>query len=180
MISPTFTLTGVLYERLKAHLYPGDGKEAAAIVVCSRTPGPRLRLLAKDLILITHRECRMREPDEIYWPGEYLEKAIDQAEPLGLAIVLVHSHPGGLFAFSAADDASDRIVMPCLFEATGDLHGSAIMTPDGAMRARLYDRQMKKTAVEMVSVIGHDLQFFWERDARDRGGRGGRWPSPPV
>lgn len=95
MTSPVLTLTGVLYERLQAHLYPGDGKEAAAILICSRTPGPRLRLLAKDLILVPHAECGVRERDEIYWPGEYLEKAIDQAEPFGLAIILVHSHPGG-------------------------------------------------------------------------------------
>lgn len=167
MISPALAMTGVLYERLQAHLYPGDGKEAAAIMVCARTPGPRLRLLAKDLIVIPHAECGVREQNEIYWPGEYLEKAIDQAEQLGFAIILVHSHPGGLFAFSAADDASDRIVMPCLFEAVGDMHGSAIMTPDGAIRARLYDRDMKKTAVELVTVIGHDLLFFWEQDAHN-------------
>jgi proteasome lid subunit RPN8/RPN11 len=167
MISPALTMTGVLYERLQAHLYPGDGKEAAAIVVCARTPGPRLRLLANDLIVIPHAKCGVRERDEIYWPGEYLERANDQAEPLGLAIITVHSHPGGMFAFSAADDASDRVVMPCLFEALGDLHGSAIMTPDGAIRARLYDRHLKKTAVELVSVVGHDLLFFWERDANN-------------
>lgn len=167
MISPALTLSGILYERLQTHLYPGDGKEAAAIVVCSRTPGPRLRLLAKDLILIPHAECGLRERDEICWPGQYLEQAIDQAEALGLAIILVHSHPGGLFAFSAADDASDRVVMPCLFEATGDLHGSAIMTPDGAIRARLYDRHLTRTAVGLVSVVGHDLLFFWERDAKN-------------
>jgi hypothetical protein len=167
MISPALTITGVLYERLQAHLYPGDGKEAAAILICSRTPGPRLRLLAKDLIVIPHDACGVRERDEIYWPGEYLEKAIDQAEPLGLAIILMHSHPGGLFAFSAADDASDRVVMPCLLEAVGDMHGSAIMTPDGVIRARLYDRDMKKTPVELVTVAGHDLLFFWEQDAHN-------------
>ncbi|HEV7600129.1 MAG TPA: ThiF family adenylyltransferase [Bradyrhizobium sp.] len=167
MTSPALTMTGVLHERLQTHLYPGDGKEAAAIVVCARTPGPRLRLLAKDLIVIPHAECGVRERDEIYWPGEYLEKAIDRAERLGLSIILMHSHPGDMFAFSAADDASDRVVMPCLFEALGDMHGSAIMTPDGAIRARLYDRRLMKTAVELVSVVGHDLLFFWERDAQN-------------
>ena len=54
-----------------------------------------------DLIVIPHDECGVRERDEIYWPGEYLEKAIDHADPMGLAIILMHSHPGGLFAFSA-------------------------------------------------------------------------------
>jgi hypothetical protein len=167
VISPALALSGVLYDRLRAHLFPGDGKEAAAIMVCTRTPGPRLRLLVKDLIPVPHGECKVRRPDEIYWPGEYLEKAIDIAEPLGAAIILIHSHPGGLFAFSGADDTSDVVVIRCLFEACGDIHGSAIMTPDGAIRARLYDRALTKMPVELVSVAGHDLLYFWEKDAND-------------
>lgn len=165
MISPALALTGVLHDRLVDHLHPGDQKEAAAILLCSRTPGPRLRLLAKDAILVPHAACKVRERDRINWPGEYLERAIDLAEPLGLAIVLIHSHPGGLFAFSRPDDDSDSIVMRCLFQACGDIHGSAIMTPDGAIRARLYDSDLNKTAVELVSVAGHNLRFFWECDA---------------
>ena len=167
MTSPTLTLSGAHHDRLGRHLFPGDGKEAAAILVCARTPGPRLRLLVKDLILVPHGECRTRRPDEIDWPGAYLEKAIDIAEPLGSAIVLIHSHPGGLYAFSAADDASDAIVMPCLFEACGDIHGSAVMTPDGGIRARLYDRSLTATPVRLVSVAGHDLLYFWEDQASD-------------
>lgn len=165
MISPALALTGVLYGRLVDHLHPGDQKEAAAILVCSRTPGPRLRLLAKDAILVPHAACKVRERDRINWPGEYLERAIDLAEPHDLAIVLIHSHPGGMFAFSQPDDDSDAIVMPCLFQACGDIHGSAIITPDGAIRARLYDNEYNKTAVELVSVAGDDLLFFWESDA---------------
>jgi hypothetical protein len=167
MTSPTLTLSGAHHDRLGKHLFPGDGKEAAAILVCTRAPGPRLRLLVKDLILVPHGECRTRRADEIDWPGAYLEKAIDVAEPLGSAIVLIHSHPGGLFAFSAADDASDAVVMPCLFEACGDIHGSAVMTPDGAIRARLYDRSLTATPVRLVSVAGHDLLYFWEDQAND-------------
>ncbi len=165
MISPALALTGIFYDRLKAHLYPGDGKEAAAILLCSRTPGPRLRLLARSLIPIPHDQCRARTHDAIDWPGQYLEMAIDEAEPLGLAIVLVHSHPGGLFAFSGVDDASDTIVIPCLFEAFGDIHGTAIMTPDGAIRGRIYDRALTRTPIELISVAGHDLLFFWECNA---------------
>ncbi|WP_141340093.1 ThiF family adenylyltransferase [Bradyrhizobium sp. USDA 3458] len=167
MTSPKLALSGAHHDRLAKHLFPGDGKEAAAILVCTRTPGPRLRLLVKDLILVPHGECATRLSDRIDWPGAYLEKAIDVAEPLGSAIVLIHSHPGGLFAFSAPDDASDAVVMPCLFEACGDIHGSAVMTPDGAIRARLYDRSLTATPVRLVSVAGHDLLYFWEDQARD-------------
>jgi proteasome lid subunit RPN8/RPN11 len=166
MISSTLAFTGVLHEALKAHLYPGDGLEAAAILLCSRTPEPRLRLLTREIIRIPHEECEVRKEDSIYWPGAYLEKAIDLAEADDLTIVLIHSHPGGLFAFSRADDVSDQAVLPSLFQAFGKLHGTAIMTPDGAVRARLYDSNLVQSPVDLVSVAGHDLLFWWDSDAR--------------
>jgi proteasome lid subunit RPN8/RPN11 len=166
MIVSTLTFPGVLHDAAEAHLYPGDGLEAAAILLCSRTPEPRLRLLVREIIRIPYEECKVRKEDSISWPGEYLEKAIDLAEADDLTIVLIHSHPGGLFAFSGADDASDQAVLPSLFQAFGKLHGTAIMTPDGAVRARLYDSNLVQRPVDLVSVAGHDLLFWWENDAR--------------
>jgi hypothetical protein len=160
----TLSLSECMHERLRAHLFPGDGKEAAAVLVCSRVPGKRLRLLARDLVLVPHQACANRTEYSLTWPGAYIEQANDFATPEQLAVVLVHSHPNGFPGFSHTDDASDRDVIPCVFEAGGDLHGSAIMLPDGVMLARLYDRQGSVTSVDLVSVIGDDLQFWWRDD----------------
>ena len=51
-IGSSLTLTKNLHERLHAHLFPGDGLEAAAIILCARAPGPRTRLLARDAIFV--------------------------------------------------------------------------------------------------------------------------------
>jgi hypothetical protein len=166
--SSTLALTGIVHEELKRHLFPGDGLEAAALLVCTRTPGPRLRLLVRDVILVPHSDCR-RERDSITWPGTYIEAAIDRAESEGLSIFFLHSHPGGLFAFSEADDLSDQRVLPGLFQACGDLHGTAIMTVDGAIRARLYGPNFRSLPVELVTVASHDLSYWWESDARALG-----------
>ena len=165
MLASTLAIAGITHDRLKRHLFPGDGLEAAALLVCTRTPGPRLRLLVRDIVPVPHAVCVSRQRDAITWPGEYLEAALDHAESGGLAVVLIHSHPGGLFAFSDADDLSDRRVLPCLFQACGDVHGTAIMTPDGAIRARLYGSDMRPRPVELVTVSGHDISYWWERDA---------------
>lgn len=157
----TLTMSHDLHTSLKAHLFCGDGRESAAIVLCARTPGPRLRLLAKQALLVPNEACAVRRTDQITWPGEYLEKAIDIAEAEGLAIVLIHSHPGGFMEFSLADDRSDQAVIPTLFQAVGDMHGTAIMMPDGLILARLYDKNMDCKPVELVSVLGDDLQFWW-------------------
>jgi len=168
MPTTTLTLTGVQHDLLRAHLFPGDGREAAAVLICSRVPPPRLRLLVRDIVVIPHNVCR-RERDAINWPGNYIEDAIDRAEDESLSLILIHSHPGGLFGFSRMDDESDQLTLGGVFQAFGDRHGSAIMTADGAIRARLYEPDLVSLPIELVTVAGHDLNYWWEIDARQLG-----------
>lgn len=161
MMASALTLSGVLHTGARKHLYCGDGLEAAGLLVCARAPGARLRLLARSFIAVPYDECGERTGDRITWPGRYLEAANDTAEAEGLAVMAIHSHPGGLFGFSALDDASDRIVMPSLFHAGGSIHGSAVMTPDGAIRARIYDAALRVQNVGLVNVVGDDLKYWW-------------------
>lgn len=160
----TLSLTAVAHARLFAHLFPGDGKEAAAILVCSHVPGPRLRILVRDVILVPHDECGERSDVSLTWPGAYIETAIDIAASRKHGIVLLHSHPSGYPAFSRADDDSDREVMPCIFDAFDGLHGSAVMLPTGCIFGRLYDKHMAQTPLDLVSVVGHDLRYWWRDD----------------
>lgn len=167
--SANLTITNAHHQKLRDHLFPGDGLEAAAILICARTPGPRVRLLVKDILLVPHPTCKERHPDYLVWPGLAIEQAIDKAEGENLSLVLTHSHPGGLFGFSLQDDQSDRMTMPGLFQALGGLHGTAIMTPDGAMLARLYRQDLSPIAVDSVMVTGNELTWYWaDRQFRPR------------
>ncbi len=157
----TLAFSGVLHAKVQEHLFPSDGLEAAAILICTRTPGLRFRMLVKEVILVPYAACKRRERDALTWPGEYLERAIDVAEPAGCAMVLIHSHPGGLFGFSIEDDESDQRVIPSLFHAFGTVHGSAVMTADGAVHARLYDSSLQMRPVDLVTVSGDDLRYWW-------------------
>lgn len=162
-------IPGRLHAELQQHLLPPDGKEAAAIILCGRAGTQRLRLVAHSLILIPHEQCRSREPDYIVWPGEFLAEAIAIAEDEDLSIILAHSHPGGLFDFSLIDDESDRQTIPAIRQGwcgrrTSPPHGSAIMVPGGAMRARLYVGDDPE-ACAWVECIGDDLPR-WYADAR--------------
>jgi hypothetical protein len=157
-----------MHSALSKHLLVG-GHEAAALLLCARIEIPRVKLLAQKLILVPHTACT-RTPDFIQWPGSLIEEALEQAEEGDLSLVLIHSHPGGYFDFSAMDDASDAEVMPAIFAARSRekvgrmLHGSAIMVPGGAIRARLYDRHMVQTQVELTAAYGDDIRFFWSSD----------------
>lgn len=41
----TLAFSGALHAQTKQHLFPGDDLEAAAILICTRTPGSRKRFL---------------------------------------------------------------------------------------------------------------------------------------
>lgn len=156
----TLAMAGVMHTMLKANLL-SDGNEAAAILICVPSPGPRQRLVVRQVVLVPHEACTVRKPDAIVWPGVYIEDAIDIAEPEGLVIILLHSHPGGWLQFSPIDNESDTRVIPGLFEAFGDCHGSAIMTPEGAIRARLYAPDMTSQPVDLVTIAGDDISYWW-------------------
>lgn len=156
---------GIQHEQLHAHLFPGDGLEAAALLLCSRSTGPRVRLLARDMILVPHDACRERRPDFIAWPGAYVEEALERAEAEDLTLVLIHSHPDSQFAFSDLDDASDHLLMQSMLANHGLFHGSAIMIPSGAVRARWYGQDLTPKAIELITVTGHNIAYWWEQDA---------------
>lgn len=172
----TLVLTGDDHQNLKRHLICGDGNEAAAILLCKTTSGNRRRLLVRRTILVPHDACPMRTPVRIVWPGDYIEEAIDQAEQDGLLVILIHSHPGGWLEFSEVDDESDRVTMPALFTALGEQHGSAIMTPDGAIRARLYGLHMGSKPVDLVTVAGDEIRYWWNDAVTDA--KLAPWPLP--
>lgn len=154
--------------QLQDHLFPGDGLEAAAILICAKSA--KHRYVVNQVLMVDHARCRVRLPDRISWPGSAIEEAIDLAEAQDLSIVLVHSHPRGTLEFSAIDDESDHQVMPTLFEASQSpsiLHGSAIMTSDGAIRARLYNRQLETTSINAVHCAGDDL-CTWKMSEQGR------------
>lgn len=154
-------LTEGIHASLREHLFPGDGNEAAAILLCNRYAGTRLKLLAKELITVPHDECKLRTVNTITWPGSYLETAIDLAEAESMSIILVHSHPGGFLQFSSMDDESDEQTMPSLFQGVSAIHGSAIMVSTGEMRARLYQEGEFCELVELVTVAGDDIHYWW-------------------
>tara|TARA_R110001606_G_scaffold150223_1_gene290267 strand:+ start:3860 stop:5257 length:1398 start_codon:yes stop_codon:yes gene_type:complete len=164
----TLALSGLQYERLQAHLHPGDGLEAAAILLCRVVTGDRSRLLVHDYILAPLTSSA-RERDHVIWSGEVLSGAIDRAEDEGASLVLIHSHPGSMLAFSSIDDVSDRDIIPHIFagwseQSPARFHGSAIMTPDGAIRARFYDAEHNEKMVDLVTVVGDDIKYFWVED----------------
>ena len=159
-MTDNLTLTENQHAQLQRNLFPGDGIESAAILICRFTGPSKERLIVSEIINVPDEMCATRTPKFISWPGQCIEKAIDRAEQHADAIVLIHSHPGGMLAFSPVDDESDASTMPALFsaiEASGFHHGSAIMVSDGSMKARLYRSNGEVQSINRIMLVGHEI-----------------------
>ena len=169
----TLVLPQKVADQLRQHLFPGDGLEAAALLLCREVGERRKKLLAREIIPVPYNRCA-RTGTFITWPGEYVETAIDRAALRGDVVIAVHSHPGGLYAFFSADDESDRTLMSALRHGTERMAGSAIMIPSGAVRARVYESDHAATPVDLVMTAGPDLRSWWDAGATAAG------PMPPA
>lgn len=163
-MTPTnLAMSGDQHAALIAHLLPLDGQEAAAILLCGLGFADCPDFLVHDILPIPIDDCAARAADGITWPGSRLAEAQARAEDEALTLILIHSHPGGYFAFSEVDDASDRTVMANLFAGWCGTPpaaiGSAIIVPGGAIRARAHTPDGKWCDLA-VRVAGDEIIYF--------------------
>ncbi|NGO53014.1 ThiF family adenylyltransferase [Mesorhizobium camelthorni] len=148
-------------------LFPGDGKEAVAILLCGRRDGDRChRLVVREIHGIPYEDCSERTPSRVTWPPDYIAPMLDRAAAEGLSVVKVHSHPTGYGAFSEIDDEGDARLLPMIrgWVETDILHGSVVMLPYGQMFGRVLLGDGSFAPIDCISVAGDDL-LFWYADA---------------
>lgn len=166
-------LTQTDHAKLRHHLLPGDGLEAVAVVLCGRRRSDSHHCLTvRSVVPIPYDECKVRTPDRVTWSTQRLIPLLEEASRYDLAILKVHSHPGGYAQFSSIDDESDSDLFNSVFGWTDSEypHASAVMLPDGRMFARAILKTGTFQDLDSILVPGDDLHF-WISDA------GGRLPS---
>lgn len=166
----TLTLNATQHSTLKAHLFPGDGREAAAIILCGRRAGQRHhRLVARQIRPIPYEQCIDRTPTSITWSTDVLASLLDRADVDGLTVVKVHSHPTSYARFSPTDDEGDRRLLPAIRDWFDDdrYHASVIMLPDGRLFGRHISPDGGFHPLNHVNVVGDDLTFWYPDERRD-------------
>jgi hypothetical protein len=171
-MSTTLRFAQQHHEMLRRHMFPGDGNEAIALVLCGRREGADRRVLtAREVVPVPYHECSVRTPDRVVWSSNILDRLIPRVWKCGLSIVKIHSHPGDYQRFSALDDESDTalsVSFDGLF-SEGRLHGSAIMLPDGSIFGReLIDGRIGND-FRAVMVAGDDIRFWCRGNFDDLG-----------
>src|SRR5688572_30610811 len=94
-------LTEAQHRALVGHLFPGDGKEAVALLLCGRRRGQdRHVFTVRKVLPIPHDVC-YRTWDRITWPTDHLEGLLRETYGSAQALVKVHSHTAGFSRFSS-------------------------------------------------------------------------------
>jgi hypothetical protein len=165
-MTPTFsslTLTEPQFRTLHARLFPGDGKESVAIVLCGHAVrGQRVRLLARDMFPIPDEACTKRTPVQLVWPSELIVPQLQMARAKNLSVLKIHSHPTNIEAFSHADDSSDADLFPSIHGwVDGSApHASVVMLPGGRMFGRLVSDVGKFSPISRITIIGDDIRSY--------------------
>lgn len=156
----SLTLTAGQLAELKQHLFPDDGCEAVAILLCGRARSDHAhRLLVQKIELIPYDECSLRLPDRITWSTERLPGLLAEAGRRDLAFVKIHGHRG-VDRFSETDDLSDRELFPSVHAWTDSgPHASVILMDDDRIFGRTVGQDGSFAGLDHVNVVGDDLAF---------------------
>jgi ThiF family/Prokaryotic homologs of the JAB domain len=158
-------IAGKFYQQLVEHLFPADGKEAVAFLLCGRHKTDEISiLLSHQLLLMPYEEC-IRTENRITWRTERIIPLLEAVEKRNFAILKIHSHPGGYDQFSATDDQSDEAFFKTVFNwsETEDVHGSVVFLPDGQILARYFGPELKANSFDRISVTGDEIKVLTSR-----------------
>jgi len=148
---------------LREHLLPGDGLEAVAVALCGRRRSRSNHCLTvRSIVPIPYDECKARTPDRVTWSTRRLIPLLEEAGRRDLAILKIHSHPGGYPQFSSVDDESDTDLFNSVFGWTDSEfpHASAVMLPDGRLFGRAILRDGSFQPLDSILVPGDDIHFW--------------------
>lgn len=157
------------YNKIQHHLYPGDGLEAVAILVCGRLNNINVhKLLVNSALLIPHKDC-VRQADYVAWTTELLLPLLEKASKHNQAIVKIHSHPGGYAEFSELDDNSDNRLFSSVFGwiDSDDVHGSCVLLPDGRIFGRVFHHDLTSEPIGKVNLVGDSIKIWRHQSIRD-------------
>lgn len=167
-------MSGRQHGALRSHLFPGDGLEAAAILLCGRRLGDQRHVsTVHEVVPVPYDACTERTPVRVTWRADLLVPLLERAARYGLALVKIHSHTGMYARFSEVDDAADASFFPSVMGWTDDggPHGSAVMLPDGSIFARAAyddgDGATRLSPVALVAVAGEDIALHFHDEVCD-------------
>lgn len=160
------------YGALRGQLLPGDGLEAAAVLLCNQGTGlERHRLLVAEVVPVPPGRSR-RGPRSVVWPvaDVLTPQRVADIDRRGQSIVSIHSHPASKGHFSEVDDETDRSFFGAVrhWFDDGRVLGSAVFGTDGRIDARV--AAAEGFGEMYASVVGEEIRFWHGETTGDAAG----------
>lgn len=162
-------------KHLQEFLLPESGHEQAAYLLCSETnieADPwtgqlHRKFISYEVIPVQPEEILSSSPDHITWSTQSFVKVLKRAQSKGMTVALVHSHPGGLGAFSDQDDANEADLVKLAQNRNGNLTTllSLLVTPDKSLIGRMWETPTDYIPLEFIRVVGDRIRLHYS----DRG-----------
>ena len=161
---PSLVMTSEMHKEAFRYLFPGDGLEAAGVLLCNQGTGRHhQKLIVAEFVGLPY-ELSKRETNRVTWPFEahFGPESITEVDQRGQSIVTIHSHPNGEDQFSWIDDNNDRELFGSINGWFDDnrLNGAAIMMPNGSIIARTVIGGGVFHNFRAVSVVGDDIRIW--------------------
>lgn len=148
------------YSVIRTHLLPEDGKEAIAFALCGRAQAAdRLVFTVYKILTIPYERC-IREDKYLHWQTDDVFPIMNEAMNMHMAVMRIHSHPGGWPHFSEADLETDREFFGGLMRGwceDGLPHLSAIMLPRGKIIGRVYYSTSHSRKLNSALMVGEKI-----------------------
>jgi len=171
----SFSASMVLQEEhlkyLQESLIRADGRERAAYVLCGEVvvesdpwdSQQRRKYLSYEILAVPEDEIVSSSDRHITWKTNSFVRALKLAQTRGMTVALVHSHPGGIAAFSEQDDRNE----PDLAQLAQNRNGpqtklpSVILTDSGELVGRLWTSQQESIPLQLICVVGKAIKLHY-------------------
>ena len=151
------------HQQLRAHLFPGDGKEAVAILLCGKRAGASRHILTvREIHPVPYEQCLERTPTHVKWSTDIIDSLLPSVIGNDFCIVKVHSHVTDWRYFSDTDNSSDEMIFGSIANLLGDAarNASVVMLPSGEMFGRAIVDGKIGELLSSIMVVGDDLHIW--------------------
>ena len=150
------------YEKLHAHLFPGDGDEHGAAILAGVVETAReIRLLVREVFLAVDGQDFV-EGDRSYRQlrAAFIMRLVNEAREDGLVYLAIHNHSGEhSVAFSSIDLDSHRRNYPALLAITEGTPVGALVLARGAVAGSIWLARDRQVALQRTIILGRNRRI---------------------
>jgi hypothetical protein len=148
------------WEQLNAHLFPGDGDEHGAVLLCGEARTTRRhRLLVREVVAaVDGVDYTPGTRGYRHLSGEFVTRQLRRTKDLGLVYLAVHNHGGrGSVGFSTADLQSHERGYPTLVQVRGGTVGGLVLSED-AVAGDIWFEDGHREEVSVTTIVADGMR----------------------